>query len=348
MSKLLVPLLTASYNTIMARNKKTEEPSSTKATAGEEEKQESDASEDKKKEKTPEAPTPENVVKKHIPPKGLHLYSKDMADVLKKQQESGAFMKAAIAKHKEKEEKMKLLALRPKRNVLLMAGSLILLIAGLSLVGFVVLSKKSAVVPGPPSQIPSLIFADTENEIDISDLSKKQIAKAIQDELKKRGREFDTIENVYLTEVIPVGKVLVNASRFFSALESKAPQSLVQSLSPQFMIGIHSREKDELFLLFKATHSFNAFEGMVLWEERMFDDLYLLFDIDVSGENEVLFNKRFENTFIQNRDSRVIKNNRDQIVLFYLFIDTQTIIITRSETALEEVLDRLSTQQIRR
>ena len=154
---------------------------------------------------------------------------------------------------------MKLLALRPKRDVLLMIVSLILLIAGLSLVGFVVLSQKSAGAPGLPSQIPSLIFADTENEIDISGLSKKQITKALQDELKKRERKFDTIENLYLTEMIPGGKVLVNTNRFFSALGSKVTQSLVQSLSPQFMIGIHSREKDALFLLFKATHSFNAF-----------------------------------------------------------------------------------------
>lgn len=290
----------------------------------------------------------EDKEQKRIPKKGLHTYAGDMAEVLRKKEHRGAFIKTAISEQRQKEQEMLSRSLKSKQNMFFVIGGSLLLIASISLILFFVISKRGVVIPQKSSEVQPLIFADTNKEINITDLSRESMVNSIQRELRNRQLESGTIENLYITESVPTGKILVTPSRFLSAIGSTPPSILLQSLDRKFMVGVHSQETNQLFILFTTSLYFNAFQGMLDWEERMFDELYLLFNIDVSGENQELFNKKFEGTFIKNKDAQVIKNAQEEIVLLYLFIDRQTIIITGGTDALDEVIGRLSIQQIRR
>jgi len=306
--------------------------------------------EEKKSEKKPQAEdeVSEDKKQKRIPKKGLHTYAGDMAEIFRKEQRGGAFIKTTISEQRQKEKELLSRSLKSKQNMFFVISGSLLLLASISLIFFFVVSKRDVVVPKKSSDIQPLIFADTHKEINITGLSKERIASAIHRELGNGQLESGTIENLSIAESGPTGKVLVTPSRFLSAIGSTPPSILLQSLDRKFMVGVHSQETNQLFILFTTPLYFNAFQGMRQWEERMFDELYSLFDIDVSGENQELFNKKFEDTFIKNKDARVIKNAQEEIVLLYLFIDRQTIIIAGGTDVLDEVINRLSTQQIRR
>jgi hypothetical protein len=79
----------------------------------------------------------------------------------------------------------------------------------------------------------------------------------------------------------------------------------------------------------------------------MLDDMFAVFEINVSGDNKYLFEKKFKDVFINNKDARVLTDNNNNPLLYYLFIDKENFVITQSEDAIKEVISRLFTKNIK-
>ena len=107
------------------------------------------------------------------------------------------------------------------------------------------------------------------------------------------------------------------------------------------MLGVFRPDPAGLFLIIQVDSYENALSGMLAWERKLLDDFYPTFGIDISGANQALFEKKFEDIVFKNRDGRVLKNSVGETVLMYLFINDKTVIITRSTKVLEEILARL-------
>ncbi len=192
------------------------------------------------------------------------------------------------------------------------------------------------------------------------------------------------MSEVRVTKLLPEPRddteVPVTSQEFFSLLALGAPDSLVRSLTPAFMLGVHEFAGEQPFLIFTTTYYQNAFRGMLAWEYRMQEDLHPLFmaedlgtqviDVPVASEpitatstgtstatttgsttpptsaievrNEFRHAGAFEDVVTDNVPARVLRNKNGDVTLLWSIPDGTHIIITTNEHTLREVRKRLS------
>ena len=56
---------------------------------------------------------------------------------------------------------------------------------------------------------------------------------------------------------------------------------------------------------------------------------------------KIEINTSFEDITIKNKDARILKNNRNDTVLLYSFLDKNTLLITSSESVFQDLANRL-------
>jgi len=276
--------------------------------------------------------------------KNIRTYQSDLSEALKDQK--GSVVKIALAEHKRKEQEKKNISPKSTKNTFFIWGGILLMAISAIIIIFLFINKKSTLKNFDsinPEGIQSLIFADNHKEIEAKNFSKRKMINAITNEVENNSLRLDTIENIYLTTSVNESeKQIVGAKNFLSLIGNNIPNSLLRAIENDFMIGIYSFDNSQLFILLKTLSYDNAFAGLLLWEDKLFDDLYEIFKIDTSGENANLFNKKFQDMIVQNKDARVLKNDQGEIILMYIFLNKQTIIITRDEDTLVEVSNRLN------
>ena len=108
------------------------------------------------------------------------------------------------------------------------------------------------------------------------------------------------------------------------------------------MLGIYSYVQPNLFIIFRGTQHDFLLTGMLQWEPYMTGDLAPLFGIDTSGNSASLLNTPYTETMIENHDTRAIIDVNKKPVLFYSFLDENTIIITNDAKTLTEAVRRIS------
>jgi hypothetical protein len=109
------------------------------------------------------------------------------------------------------------------------------------------------------------------------------------------------------------------------------PGRLVRNLKDEYLIGVHTGETETIFYIFKIDDFDTVFAGVLEWESLMHRDLY----------NEAL-GTFFEDTYLQNKDTRIQKDNFGNTKLIYSFPNSETLLITATEEAFFEVFDRLT------
>ncbi|MEK7614595.1 MAG: hypothetical protein AAB428_02930 [Patescibacteria group bacterium] len=284
---------------------------------------------------TERAPTKENVGKL----KALRTYQADVAESLRSNKTSIASM--VMAEQNRKGKLAELDSPVSKKNIILITISAIFLLAGIVSV-FLVFSK-----PGSPADSaklpknPSLVFVENEKQISATGINSEILAKTISAEVSGANNKLDSMENVYLSEDVDGNEIALTTQRLFFFLDNRMPPSLLRSLGKKFMLGIHNFNGNHPFLILQTNFYENAFAGMLVWEQYMARDIFPIFAIKISSDSPV-FLRPFEDKTIKNRDGRVLKDDEGKVVLFYVFKDKKTIIITDSEYTLEEVSRRLN------
>lgn len=278
-----------------------------------------------------------------IPPQpiktGLHTYAGDMAQTLRDQK--GSLIKIAIAEQNKREQIAEDVSPEtPKNKLYLLGGGMLILIA-IALTVFVSISRNSAIEATQTQKAPSLVFADSQKEINTTDLTLDKVFISIQNELQSTTLRLDTIEQLYFSSGEGETKTILGTQGFFNLLKSSAPDKLKRALGMTFMLGVHAYNGNQAFMLFTTTSREDAFAGMLAWETKLFDDLYQVFGIDATGDKNYLFSARFEDAIIKNKDARVIRDQNGKVVLLYLFPTDNTLIIANGENALQEVWNRL-------
>lgn len=141
---------------------------------------------------------------------------------------------------------------------------------------------------------------------------------------------------------VPSGTTTMIASIDEMLGETKAPNTLKRSLSPQYMLGAYAKGGKSPFIILKNTYFQNAFAGMLDWEKSMKEDLISLIRISSPDETTSLSNQAaFEDSVISNVDARVLKNKAGQVILAYAFSDKDTLIIATRPDTLKIILDKL-------
>ncbi len=183
------------------------------------------------------------------------------------------------------------------------------------------------------------------------------------------------VERLYITQGSDSAAVELPAQKFLVALAPKAPQALVRTLSGQYLLGVHSFDENQAFLIFHADAYETSYAAMLQWEPTMRQDLLPLFartppvrattsaaattatTTATSTTPSDFFNQptqplptpdlttsgiptTFTDRVVENRDARVLQTKDGDIVLLWTFLDRNTLVITTNEFTLREVITR--------
>ncbi|MEI7719715.1 MAG: hypothetical protein WCI89_00700 [bacterium] len=158
---------------------------------------------------------------------------------------------------------------------------------------------------------------------------------------------------------------LMSAQQFLSRTSPTISANLLRTLGQEFLLGAHTFETRQPFLILKTDSYEQAFAGMLAWEGSMHQDLSPLFDytppphVNGSGAlastatsttadtgaaqntNSSFTQNGFVDAIVENHDARVLKNPAGDIYFLWTFLDRTTIVITTQEYTLREVISRL-------
>ena len=127
------------------------------------------------------------------------------------------------------------------------------------------------------------------------------------------------------------------------------PDIIKRVLSNNFMIGTYYLSHKMPFIVLKTSSFENTYAGMLSWEKDLEKDFKQLFHLTgyeseggiLAGLNPTV-RKSFEDKVIANKDVRLLKDENSNIMLIYGIIDKETVIITTSDIAFKEVINRLN------
>jgi hypothetical protein len=245
----------------------------------------------------------------------------------------------------------------PRRSILkplfLILISLIL-IAGGVFAGLVVYQKSTAEVPlaspTPVAEI-SVIPHDAQIGVTIASERGNNLISKIYAEINKNS----VAPGKNLEVRIFADSKLLKSSDLISRLSLNMPDVIERSLTDRWMLGVYGEENGQKTTFMALTTDFfqNAFAGMLSWEEQnvMANDLALLLNFKEKSQKEELnassttsffgIRGQFSDRTIRNRDVREFRTPNGELLFLYSFVNTQTLLLTTTESSFIALIDRI-------
>ncbi len=292
---------------------------------------------------------PKEIKEKRVDPSTLRTYQSDLSKAIKDQQ--GSVIKIAMAEQEKKQREEVNENPTSKKNLtfIFTGGALILVAIGV-IMYFVATSKpKTVPIIQNQSLVPTLLKIDSIKVVPIGGQTREETSAKIADEYAKATPALNTVEQIELVEETGDPIISITAERFWQALGTHIPSELLRSFDPTFTVGIYAWNKNGLFILMKTNSYPTAFASMLKWETTLFDDLYRVFGIDITGEDNSLFSAKWKDMVLKNQDARVLTDTTGNIVLFYTFLgeNKDILLIGDKEQTLVEVVNRMTANTIR-
>lgn len=286
----------------------------------------------------------------NLPP--LRTYRQDVADVMREKKTS--LVRMVLEEQKERNKREQEVSPTSRKNLPIVLLSALFIFSTIGIVYYIYFTVNSGDNTIENLSLTPLIFVEKNIEVSINNKDSRALRSEIIKSIQDTNRRVDSIDYLFFTETLgiqtPNGivqkKNLIPSGRFFETLGMTVPPILLRSLRPDFMLGIHSFNKNQPFLVLKTDYYDNAFAGMLEWEGHLTEDLLTLF----GQENRVqeLSQRKWGDTVIKNKDTRVLLDFDGNIALVYAFKDQRTLIITTSEDTFLEVSRRLDLAQEKR
>ena len=147
---------------------------------------------------------------------------------------------------------------------------------------------------------------------------------------------------------------LLDAPNLLPILTPNIPADLLRTLTGEYLLGVHTYDGTQAFLLLGVDSYEHAFAGMLQWERAMRGDLLPLFNreprpyipeegVATSSVGSVpqLIQTGFSDKIIENRDTRVILNTSGDILLLWAPLGPNLVVVTTNEYTLREIISRL-------
>lgn len=145
----------------------------------------------------------------------------------------------------------------------------------------------------------------------------------------------------------------LSTAEFLTTLAPRIPEGLLRTLAPFYLVGVHSFDENQPFLILQTDSYETGYRGMLDWELSMRDDLSPLFTRNPSPKSTVVIASStasssqtafiqtgFVDKVVENLDTRVVLNDEGEILLLWAFLGRNTIVITTNEYTLREVVAR--------
>ncbi|MDO8183591.1 MAG: hypothetical protein Q7T49_01215, partial [bacterium] len=237
--------------------------------------------------------------------------------------------------------------------------TVVLIIIGLLVVGggvvagtWYFVNRAPTVTPEYQLKINSLIPAENNQELFLTNKLPLGLRQEIYHERLQAASDFVTpragggpLLNLYPTETLavdsktgaPTSKVIVDLNRFLAALDLALPIEFRVALGDKFMLGIYQAPTPAIFYLFNVLSYERAGSNLTKDASGLADTLFspLLNDAEFSRQ---LRDHGFKDEVIDNVEVRTVRNEEDQIIMLYAFLDQNTLLFTETVEAFEKIL----------
>ncbi len=195
----------------------------------------------------------------------------------------------------------------------------------------------------------NIIDSEKNIKIETAGESANSITQKIQNVIDKNELSNREILEIILSKNIIVNdngkdkeiKSRLTTRDFFNILGKSSDHPLVRSLGDNFVLGIQKNSFSDPFIIIQSEDINQTYTELIRWENSMTNDLGKIFfrtignPADYRGSN-------FNDVIINNKDVRVLKNNQNQVVLFYSIVDNKNIIITNNESTFNTLVSNIS------
>jgi len=277
--------------------------------------------------------------------KVLRTYTSDMADAIRENEVS--VIKIAMAE-KEKRDREEIYIKAKGTNfskILLFFGGVILIVV--AIIGSIYLFKKIKENPQPVivDKFETFISYDLKSDIDVTKATNiNTLLEIIETNQQKIVKQ---IEVFYLTKKTNEVIETFDLKDFLSLIQTTIPEALVRSLSSKYLIGKYSNlnfstdenNKSSLFLILETTDYNQAYASMLEWEGTLLRDLFIIFSIP--KPSNFLFEKKWNDIIVNNKDARVLYGENGEGILYYAFINKNDFVITNNLETLKEIINRI-------
>ncbi len=238
----------------------------------------------------------------------------------------------------------------------MIAGGIVLVIIALCAAGFVILRNTTV----PASQAPNAPFLTVDESVSVEVPAAVSTRDTVMASLEAARRSMKLsvglIEWVYIAEPAIQDNGAprqLSAAELLQLIAPQTPPELLRTLAPVYLLGLHSFEENQAFLLLQIESYETAYRAMLQWEYTLRGELLPLFGRTPSPKQTgtpapasttpQLINTGFVDKIVENRDTRAYLNAEGDILLLWTFLGRNTILITTNEYTLREVLSRLDT-----
>ncbi len=306
--------------------------------------------------------------------KQLETYQGDIEAVVQKKNVSVVSIAAAEAQRRAKqiEESPAAEEAGTGRRILLVGLGVLLIACALGVLSWVYLRPASTVPVAMTGAAPFIsVDASQQVELQPGDTPQEAMQKLVAAK-SSVNLSLGLITQLVVTEASSTSSApsLLGASDFITTLTLYAPAELLRTLSPQYLLGVHSYEENEPFLIFKVDDYETAYAGMLAWEVTMMQDLSPLFvrhpspqlgaasppTLSTGATSTVSTSSllvpftgaptNFVDQVVDNHDARVLLDAQGNILLLWTFLDRQTLVITNNDATLREIIVRLATPAV--
>lgn len=312
----------------------------------------------------PAVPPAEPAAPPHegAPVSAVRTYKSDIEEVVRDQNVSLVSIAAAQAKRGEQRGIAQEEAGTSWQKYAMYGGGAVLTLAALGLIAFVATRGSAPAQSAPTPTTAPLVYVDSTEQLTIApNETGSELLTVLEKAREDVKLSLGLVARLYITQNASSSVSGVAgeypAPALLGLIAPHAPQSLLRSLAQNYILGVHSFDGNQPFLIFKTSSYEQSYAGMLQWEPDMQADLSPLFlrtprpHIPEEGTTTVPFNTQvvqtpFNDRIVENHDARVIQNQSGDILLLWAFVDRRTLVITTNEYTLREAITRLKSPPI--
>jgi predicted alpha/beta hydrolase family esterase len=280
----------------------------------------------------------------------IHTMYQDMSHLVNSNQGrvASSLLGEARAQEKIKKEKSPMAT----KNILYIIATLIVIGAGIGALGYVFFqflpAQQQAVVPKPASLIP----AETYETIELGNLLLFEIQEKIQSAAQSPASSQTVHDIIFLEQ-----GTRATFSRVLQLLDIRTfPVLLAEQFGitqsagvPLFMYGktmTQNTETNQNFLIVPFISYDTLFLGMSQWEPTLVRDLGLFIGLSDSDITRFFNQTEFSDEIIQNKPTRVFRDETGAFILGYFFLNQKTVVFINDPELIPVLIKRFANREI--
>lgn len=283
--------------------------------------------------------------------KPLHTFTTDVTESIQKE-------KTTVADIAEEEQKRRRIIGEPTENtglktaLLITASILFFALGSISIYYFIIYKKAPTVVI---QQVPQYDFIAVDNRAHIQiGASREATLQILKAQLGQQG-PLNGLQKIVIDSVdLNTKSYEIDTKELFRHIGFNAPNLLINSLDATFIFGTVNVPEGYPVFIFKVKEYRDAVAGMFNWEQTLIKDTQDIFlkpeDFVVApyyASNRSGQRYQFEDAYVQNQAIRLVRTSKGTL-FYYFFFDKDYLVFANKESALKELVSRITKSKYKR